>query len=113
MRASEQLNDLFRGNPVEYESKYWGSVARRRYCVLDIAIGRSKKFKLIHYTNHGFLIENRKDAYEIKVMDDWNVAIERYGKVIIMPISDVIKIIDGKANKVLYSSFKNMEDVAG
>lgn len=113
MRASKQLNDLFRGNPAEYESKYWGSIARRKYCVLDISIRNSKKFRLVHYTNHGFLIENHKDAYDIKIMDDWTVAIERYGKVILMPISDIVTIIDGKANKALYSSFKNMEDVSG
>ncbi len=105
----EQIDDIINLAPPIYQHKYWGTLAFRRHCAMDIALKLSKKFKLVCYVDNGFLADFRGVAYEIKVLDDYNVLIESCGKYKILSVFDMLKLIDGKASSKLIEDFINLD----
>lgn len=98
----DKLKLSYEVEPFVFQSRFWGAVAIRRKARLEAAITLSKRFRLKYFTDLGFVVNYKDDCYEIIVIDDNTVVIERYGKLIEMSIDTLVNIIDGKqSDKVL------------
>lgn len=105
----EQIHDIINLAPPVYQHKYWGTLAVRRHSTIDIALKLSKEFKLVCYVDNGFVIDFRGVAYEIKVLDDYNVLIENCERYGVLDTLDMLVLIDGKASSKLVEDFINLD----
>ncbi|GAA0101702.1 hypothetical protein UT300012_24170 [Paraclostridium bifermentans] len=97
-----KLADKIELEPFEYQARYWGSVAVRRNALVEASLMYNSRFNLKFYTELGFVVDHKKDSYELTVLDDTTAVIENHGKAMELPIDTLVDIIQGnKSDKVL------------
>lgn len=91
-----KLEARFNMEPFEYQARFWGGVAIRRKSAIEARILLSNEFKLKYYTDLGFIVDYKGDCYEIMVVDDSTVVIEKNNRIIELSFDTLANIMEGK-----------------